>query len=411
MSRPAALPFDPTPLLRTWATLPTGLPAARLPDRTGTQPENLAFLADLPFDTPEAQHAYVRRLRARAAPANRFAQDLLPAQPGLDALIAGAEQHLADLATFDGPSGLLTQRPERLFMSVMWYLIDYVHQRLLLGRVHYPFALFFLNLCYLYVDYCFDDAATSPAKKYRIARYCGQRLQQPTPAYDALSEKIDALMRLFEGRYPRTTHPHLYDRLRETFTIERRSMQYQGMGWRSQQFFLRLTAEKGIVTSLCILDLLYADAPTSPSPAQQALMRGFGFLMQLIDDVSDYRSDQRAGCHSSCSHLRPGDEFEQHVNRIFQLIQVLVAQADQDSAFAHHPDPEDTTRFLESFLVFFTLYAVGRHPELFPQSYYQRLSTSFLIAFADLPKVYALDQKIYQYIQRYYPDELGLAIP
>lgn len=226
-------------------------------------------------------------------------------------------------------------------------------------------AAFGYSMLYPYTDNYLDDSTISgPEKQALNARLYQWLTGHQAPCANAQEEKIYALVREIENGYDRALCPQVYDSLLFILEGQADSLRQQGKDMDPQEI-LDISIRKGGASVLA--DGFIANEKLDDKAA--AFCMGFGFLLQLADDIQDIEPDARCGHQTLFSTNRA--EYAPHtlVNKMFSFMRSLL-----DS----YPDMQpELCACIEKNCALLVLYSCILNRRHFQSGYIERL-TPFL---------------------------------
>lgn len=153
---------------------------------------------------------------------------------------------------------------------------------------HTP-SIFAYSMLYPYTDNYLDDITINNEQKKAFNQRLEKRLKgesvKPTTPNE---EKIYILISMIESEYPRNKYPHVFDSILCIHSGQCKSLIQQNKSANpSEANILNISVEKGGTSVLADAYLVCGNLDTELSD----LMFGFGFILQLIDDLQDSMED------------------------------------------------------------------------------------------------------------------------
>jgi hypothetical protein len=154
-------------------------------------------------------------------------------------------------------------------------------------------ALLGYSLLYPYTDNLLDDPGVPTTIKRAMGRWLSRRLAgERVPPASSSQRRIARLLEMIETEHPREQSPQVHHALRAIHRAQSGSLAQQSAAGPSPAAdLLRITAEKGgtsVLADACIVT-------GQPQAAQAEFAFGYGFLLQLLDDLQDVQADTQAG--------------------------------------------------------------------------------------------------------------------
>lgn len=165
--------------------------------------------------------------------------------------------------------------------------------QLLLGKpMRLTPSIFAYSMLYPYSDNYLDDAAIPGAAKIRFNERFGQRLQgESLPPLSRREETVWELVSLIESEYPRAGFPQVYASLLAIHSAQHQSLEQSQGGMSGLADLLALTVTKGGASVLADAYLAAGDL----TAAEARVAFEWGVVLQLGDDLQDFRPDQLRG--------------------------------------------------------------------------------------------------------------------
>lgn len=271
-------------------------------------------------NTTDGRETWQARLRAQAMPFVRQAFHL--EQRHLDFIensgMIEANQEFARMARRFDPA-----IPGEDIFQAGRNVMTMNFMQLLLGLpVKVTPSVFAYSMLYPYTDNYLDDPAVSDMTKMTFNHRFRARLQGETvrPA-NHNEEIISELVQMIEDQFDRSQFPQLYESLLAIHTAQERSLRLVAPGASPYELdVLGISFEKG-GTSVLADGYLVAG---SLSPAQAAMMFGYGAFTQLMDDLEDLQEDMRAHRLTIFSQTAAGRwPLDDLTNRVFHFGRII----------------------------------------------------------------------------------------
>jgi hypothetical protein len=251
-----------------------------------------------------------------------------------------------------------------------------------LGRpVEHSDAIFAYSMFYPYLDNALDDARAAEAGKLALAARLRGWLEGAGPAAASpREEKLLALVRLIERRYPRAGFPGLYQSLLAIYNAQVKSLVQQRPGADSSlDEILSVSLEKG-GTSVLADGYLVAGAL---DPADEAFCFGFGTFLQLADDLQDLAEDARRGHRTLFAARDAAGPLDATALRLESYLESFLERARHEAS----PARAALCEAIGSGLVLMFRESVGKQPGHFSRSFARRAKRAFPVRFSYLRKL------------------------
>jgi hypothetical protein len=154
-------------------------------------------------------------------------------------------------------------------------------------------AIFAYSMLYPWTDNCLDEPRLAPAAKIAFGNWLTLRLTGvPAAAPDGHCEQVGSLVSMIERLYPRAEFPEVYLSLQAIHRAQMQSLDQQDARrtW-DEPALLALTIPKGGASVLT--DAWLVRGWLTDDEAQ--FMFAYGVLLQLMDDLQDFRDDLAKG--------------------------------------------------------------------------------------------------------------------
>ena len=158
-------------------------------------------------------------------------------------------------------------------------------------KVEFVPSIFAYSMLYPYTDNFLDDPKVSDDKKREFNKRLTQRLEgvklSPKSAHE---ETVYSLIEIIEKQYPRENFGHVFDSILSIQKAQIKSLtQQDGVNTKKESALVPISIEKGGTSVL-------ADAYLVCGDLDESLFEfafGFGFILQLIDDMQDAADDKK----------------------------------------------------------------------------------------------------------------------
>jgi hypothetical protein len=183
-------------------------------------------------------------------------------------------------------------------------------------------SIFAYSMLYPYTDNYLDDPAISEVEKIGFNERFGRRLmgEDVAPA-SPHEEKIDKLVRMIEGQFPRSGYPQVFQSLLAIHRAQIKSVYLMRRGVSPYEVdVLGISLEKGGASVLAD-GYLVAGSLTA---AQAAYMFGWGAFVQLGDDLQDVVQDAEDGLSTVFSQTAERWPLDAVTDRTFHFGQEVL---------------------------------------------------------------------------------------
>jgi hypothetical protein len=248
--------------------------------------------------------------------------------------------------------------------------------QLLLGLpVACTHSLYAYSLLYPVTDNYLDDPAVADAAKVAFNMGLAARLRGETPrAVDSRESVAFDLVAQIEADWPRQRWPEVWESLLAIHRAQEESLLQQGSREVSRQQLLSLSIAKGAAS-------VWADAALVAGRLDEGALRfavGYGFALQLLDDLQDARSDHAAGHRTLFSTALERGPVDDLVARLYHFVAAVI---DDDPRFAA-PELDGVRDLIRRNCVSLLIGAVAQDPALCSPRFVRRLERRWPLGFA-----------------------------
>lgn len=264
---------------------------------------------------------------------------------------------------------------EDLFQALRNVWIANSLQLLMERPVECDEAVFAYSLLYPVTDNYLDDPGVPTAAKIGFNRRIAARLAgEPVSAVDARQRLALRLVERIEQVRPRWRWPEVWESLRAIhYGQEGSLLQQEGTGL-DEERVLALSMAKGAAS-------VWADAALVAGELDEGALRfavGYGFALQLLDDLQDARSDRAAGHRTLFSMAMARGPLDAEVSRLFRFLTVVVEEEPRFAA----PSLAGVRDLIRRNCTALLVGAVAHDPELCSRRFTRRLQRRWPIVFA-----------------------------
>jgi len=247
--------------------------------------------------------------------------------------------------------------------------------------VEHTDAVFAYSMVYPYLDNLLDDARTAVAGKLSFVARLRGWLEGSAPAAESSEEeKIVSLVRLIEGRFPRSGYPGVYASLLAIYNAQVKSLlQQKPDAAAPADEILAISLEKG---GTSVLADGYLVAGTL-RPEDEDFCFGFGTFLQLADDLQDIAEDSRRGHRTLFSTNGGGAPLDPTALRLESYLASVLERARRKA----DPSREALCQAIGGGLGLMFRESVGKHRGRFRRSFVRRAKRAFPVRFSYLRKM------------------------
>jgi hypothetical protein len=183
--------------------------------------------------------------------------------------------------------------------------------------VEYTKPIFAYSLLYPYTDNYLDDPEIPGQEKARFNARLSKRLNGELPMPEnVLEEKVFGLLEMIEEVYPRESFADVFESILCIQGAQIKSLVQQERGIKTYEQTLAISAEKGGTSVLADCFLVCGH----PDDRLIRFSAGFGFLLQLIDDLEDIAADRAAGNATVFSSAQTKEDISDAVLRLIVFL-------------------------------------------------------------------------------------------
>ena len=237
-------------------------------------------------------------------------------------------------------------------------------------------AILAYSLLYPYTDNLIDDPMLSTQEKESFNTRLIQRLKgtYPLPVL-ATEEKVYRLIDMIEQTFPRNQFPDVYEALLliQQGQIDSITQQIKGI-IPYEQNILKISINKGGASVLVDGYLITGDLTYE----QQFFTYGYGFLLQLCDDLQDINQDLDQSHQTVFTQLANHYPLDPLTNKLIHFCQTLLHSYLIDSS----DSDENFKTLIETNCLYLILFAIAEHPQYFSQSYLKQIKPYLPFSFS-----------------------------
>lgn len=232
------------------------------------------------------------------------------------------------------------------------------------------------SLLYPYTDNLIDNPILSAQEKASFNSRLTQRLKgkHPLPIL-ATEEKIYQLVAMIEQTFPRDKFPDVYEALLliQQGQIDSLKQQIEEI-IPYEQNILRISINKGGASVLADGYLIAGNL----THEQQFFTYGYGFLLQLCDDLQDINQDLTQYHQTLFTQLANHYHLDPLTNKLIHFCQnllhsYLIDDSESDENFKH---------LIEMNCLYLILFAIAEHPQYFSRSYLKQIKPYLPFSFS-----------------------------
>ena len=340
-----------------------------------------ALLEDFPEEGPKKKERteQLKTVVADLAKAHLGLQNKELEKELFDGIMDVTERFIAQARDFD---------PEFKSIDIMQAMrnvwIMNIVQMIAGGKPEYTPSIFAYSMLYPYTDNYLDSRDVSQEDKKQFNRRLASRIKgEAIKPKDALEKKTFSLIAMIEGQYPRGSYPEVFGSVLSILQGQVESLSQQAETACDENDILRISAEKGGTSVL-------ADAYLVCGSLDESLFEfnfGYGFMLQLIDDLQDAAQDRKNRHITIFSGMDERAKFDETVNR---LINFVAGALDYEKA-SDSPYISDIKKMITDNCILMIFQAVSKNRKFFTGKYLKFSRTHSAISFKYFAK---MDRKI-----------------
>lgn len=242
-------------------------------------------------------------------------------------------------------------------------------------------AVFGYSMIYPYLDNFLDDPGISGEEKLgTLTKLKGWLEGVPRRAESPREERLQSLIGLIEGRFPRENFPGVYQSMLAIYNAQVRSLlQQQRDGRFTSADILGISLEKGGASVLADGYLVAGQLAQD----QEEFCFGFGTFLQLADDLQDIGEDVRRG-HVTLFSQKAGMEILDP--QIFKFGRYMTAVLERTRKISH-PGPDALREVIGKGCSLMAMESVGKHKNFFSRACVRGCQEAFPVRFSYLGRL------------------------
>ncbi len=248
-------------------------------------------------------------------------------------------------------------------------------------KVEHTDAVFGYSMVYPYLDNVLDDENISLGDKLRLVGKLKSWLEGNDDFPDSREERLLlALIHLIEGQFPRKLYPGVYHSMLTIFNAQIKSLfQHRQPEKVSAEDILLISVEKGGTSVLADGYLVAGEL----KPEQEDFCFGFGFFLQIADDLQDIDEDIRRG-HQTLFTLEAGTgNLDPLVHRLIRVMSTIL----KTKLNPHRSHERALQEMIQPNCILMYMESVGKHKAYFSRICVQRFQRGFPVRFVYLKKL------------------------
>ena len=239
-------------------------------------------------------------------------------------------------------------------------------------------ALFAYSMLYPWTDNCLDDPRLERAAKLAFGDWLTLRLSGAKAApRDLHSEQVGRLVNMIEHSFPRAEFPEVYLSLHAIHQAQMRSLDQQdaARAW-NERALLNLSIAKGgasVLTDACLVR-------GSLTEGEAEFMFAYGVLLQLMDDLQDFKEDLGHRHVTIFTHQAGLGPLDEVTARLWAFTHTVLWSFD---GFAS-AQPASVKSMIQDNLRLLLIQTVARNPESYTQDFIRQVEAASPVRFSYL---------------------------
>ena len=229
--------------------------------------------------------------------------------------------------------------------------------------VQYTPAIFAYSMLYPYTDNFLDDPNITLGEKQQFNKRLSRRLKgEYLNPLNALEEKAFSLVAMIEWQFPRQQYKDVFDSILAIQEGQIKSLTQQTGLTMAETKILRISAEKGGTSVL-------ADAYLVCGNLDETMFEfamGFGFILQLVDDLQDAASDCTM---SHCTMFSSRVAQKRKLDDVAQKLILFVTQELNYDTIADTHIKREIMRIITENCLLMIFEAVSKNQQLFSKQF------------------------------------------
>lgn len=273
-----------------------------------------------------------------------------------------------------------------------------IFQKIINSDIEFTNAIFGYSMLYPYTDNYLDNPAISSTQKKGFNHRFSQRLKGKLISPDNLHEdKVYKLVGYIESVFDRQNYKELYDSLLLIHNAQEKSlMQQEISSIPYENDILNISIEKG-GTSVLADGYLINGALTNE---EENFAYGYGFLLQLCDDLQDIENDIKNTHMTIMSQL--ADKF--HLDIITnKLINLTINIIDNAKCFKC-TNATELKNLIKTNCITMILFAIAENRKYFSKGYIKEIKKYLSFNLNYIDNIKNKSQKRFKCLKPYYHD-------
>ncbi len=248
-------------------------------------------------------------------------------------------------------------------------------------NVEHTDAIFGYSMVYPYLDNVLDDENRTLADKLALVLKLKSWLEGNEDIPQSREGRLLlALIHKIEGQFPRKLYPGVYQSMLTIFNAQLKSLfQHRQPEKISAEDILLISVEKGGTSVLADGYLVAGEL----EPEQEDFCFGFGFFLQLADDLQDIDEDVRRGHQTLFSREVGTRSLDPLVYRLIRLMSAIL----KTKLNPHRSHELALQEMIQPNCILMYMESVGKHKAYFSRICVRQFQRGFPVRFVYLKKL------------------------
>lgn len=250
-------------------------------------------------------------------------------------------------------------------MRNLW-IVDII--QVLVGKgIKYSAAVFGYSMLYPYTDNYLDNVNITMNEKREFNNRLQKRLKgEKVENINENERKIYELIEKIEEVFERQSYPKVYESLLQIYEGQVRSLEQQkSISVPYEKDILGISLEKGGASVLA--DGYLIDGDLSKEEIEFCI--GYGFLLQLADDLQDVEEDLKNNHMTVMSQLSKGYKLDGLVNKLINFTDDLI----EGVCFNKHPEEDKIKSTIKNNCLMLILFSIVLSKKYFSRAYIKNI--------------------------------------
>ncbi|MCK5129852.1 MAG: hypothetical protein KAQ68_08375 [Clostridiales bacterium] len=280
----------------------------------------------------------------------------------LDGFMDAAEKFVDEVQKFDSDFNMMDTMQAMRNVWIM-NLIQVIADK----EVVFTPSIFAYSMLYPYTDNYLDNPDITKKDKEEFNEHLKKKLMgEDIPHHNIHEEKIYKLISMIESQYDRALYPEVFDSIISIHNAQCKSLLQQScVASPYENNILAISAEKGGTSVLADAYLVCGHLDDEFCE----LIFGFGFILQLIDDLQDVKSDIKDNSMTIFSQSVRGFKLDTLTNKLINFTLSALDFELQNKS----PHMQDVKKLILDNLLVMILETVSRNKEFYSKAYLKEI--------------------------------------